>query len=653
MPKLTDFGGLYPRVEDSLLAANGATVAQNCDLAYNELRSTKGGYLVNTMTNAPQSIYTDDGITFYSWPTDVNAVRCPMVADQFHRLYYTGDGGFKLADRTATRATGGVPSSSYLVGVPRPTVAPTLVVQQPQAINSSTDTIVFAFHYEYDGVKYQEQSITPTAINNTEYQFTPPAMTSSTPIYAFPVLRMTANLKADGSQVFDIYSSNSTLTSSGELYSLDIALDSDDVSYTATLTVGIKEADKETRAYVFVYRNIYNEQGPPSDPTEVITSPIIPVTVTAVVDAETGYAPIAYVDVFRTGTGTTIASYFYAGSISVLSGAGTYTFLDNTDASLLDEELSSTYYFPPPQTLVGLTALPNGILMAWKDNEVWFSEAFKPWAWNPENVQTLTHAVVGAIAVGTGAIITTTATPYMVYGVSPDSMTLSKINVDQAGVSKWSIAVVDGRVVFASNDGLVIVSGSSASLSQSEVFFTREVWRARCNGAMSSMRFAVWDGRLVVYSATNGFVPFMIRFDEADGKMTDLPTFQAACSFVSQVADQLYYCLGTGVYQFNGGAPLTATWVSRENVVAAPANYGFAQAVVVGTWLIQFFAFIKTSPADPGGFQVVCQQQVTDGITDFRLPAGFKSTRWKIGLQGNGRFRELRFSNTARELARG
>lgn len=41
-------------------------------------------------------------------------------------------------------------------------------------------------------------------------------------------------------------------------------------------------------------------------------------------------------------------------------------------------------------------------------------------------------------------------------------MTVSKINVDQAGSSKWAIAVVDGVVMYASNDGLVALTGASA-----------------------------------------------------------------------------------------------------------------------------------------------------------------------------------------------
>jgi hypothetical protein len=287
--------------------------------------------------------------------------------------------------------------------------------------------------------------------------------------------------------------------------------------------------------------------------------------------------------------------------------------------------------------------LPNGILCAWKDNELWFAEAFKPWAWPPSYSKALSNRVVGCIAHGSGAVVTTTQYPYLVSGVSPDSMTASRLNVTQAGVSKWSIASVDGYVVYASHDGLVSLNGASASLAQSEQFFTREVWRARYKSGLSSMRFAVWDGRLIVFSGEDKFIPFMIRMDEAAGSMTDLPAFKATCSFVSHLSDQCYYASGAWVYQFNGGNDQDAVWQSRELVESTPINFGFAQAVSTGTWTISFFAdgILKH------------EETVTTGTKGFRLPSGFMSDRWKVKVSGRGRMRELAFAKTAADLKNG
>jgi len=652
--KLNRFSGLRPRIPESLLGDSDATVAENCDFAYGELRNTKGGWAYLSLTNTPAGLYTDDGLSFFSWTADVNAVRSPLASDTFNRMYYTGDNGFKVANRLGTRINGGAPSSSYLVGVPRPTVAPVLTALPPTPVNSSNANITFRFHWEYGGIKYQEQAITPTPQGDHTYRFTPPAIAASTPATAFPVLRMTATWKSDSSQIFDLYTGNSSFNGAASgLYSLDMTKDAGDTTttYTVTLAMSVKESDKETRAYVYTYVNTYGEEGPPSPPGLVTTSPIIGVSVNAVKDAVSGYAPIKEIRIYRTPTGSTIADYFYVGTLGVLSGSGTFIFTDNVKGEMLNESLSSTEYYPPNQALTGLMQLPNGILCAWLGNELHFSEAYKPWAWPPKYVKTLPTNIVGGIVHGSGAVVTTRSHPHLVSGVSPDSMTVSKINVDQAGSSKWAIAVVDGVVMYASNDGLVALTGASASLMQGQKFFTREVWRQRYGAGLSSMRFAVWDGRLVVFSSSGAFTPFMIRFDEADGTMTDLPTFAAQCAFVSPLSDQFYYASGNTLHQFNGGTDIAATWQSAERVLPRPLNFGVAQALVEGNWSLELWAYVKNPTTGAFEYQLKHTEALAGGLKNFRLPGGYESDRYRLKLAGTGRFRELRVAQSFRELS--
>ena len=535
--KITQFSGIVPRVPESLLPEHMATIAQNCDLAYGELRHAKSPFLVSALSAAAQSIYTEDGLTFYSWASDVDAVRAPLAKDNYNRLYFTGD-GFKVASRGNMAPAGGPPPSAYLVGVPRPTVAPTIAA--PAATSGSTT---------------------------------------------------------------------------------------------------------ETCAYVFVYVNAYDEPGPPSDPTLVTTDIGSTRTLTITKDVMGAYVPLKYAYIYRTPTGSTNATYYYVGKVDLttVAAGATTTFADNVPAAKLAEPLSSLNAYPPPQDLKGLMALPNGILCAWRANEIWFSDAYRPWSWNPANVKTTTHNIVGGLAVGSGAVITTVTTPYLLSGVSPDAMTASKINASQAGVSKWAIAQVGDIAIFASHDGLVTISGASASLAEGQSLFTRDVWRQRCAAGLATMRFAVWDGRLIAYSSAGAFTPFMIQFDEASGVMTELPAFQAACSFTSQLSDQCYFVNGSNLYQFAGADAWSATWQSREAVTPAPLNLGFAQAVSTGAWTLQLYA---------DGALVHTENIAADGTNEFRLPDGYLARRFKLQITGKGRFRELRMATTAKDLAR-
>lgn len=685
--KINRFSGIVPRLPDSLLPERSASLSQNCDFAYGELRGTKDKFLLGSTSVLPMSLYTDNGLRFFAWPGDVDAVR-PLAKDTEDRVYYTTGSSFRLTLLGLMNTIGGLPigppGTSSAVGVPMPSNKPVLAAQIP-VINATTATLTFTFHYEQSGVRYQETTITPAVLSNNQYRFTPPALVSmvthsakssfpatgstgviykasdtgqlytwsgtayvsttnsATPSGAQAVLRMKAVSLTDASPIFDIYTDNSSFGSAGGIYSLSMSKDSGQNTYTATLAVGVKEEDKETRAYVYTYVNTFGEEGPPSLPTTVDTSPVVDVTVTVKKDSNGDYLPFKEIRLYRTSV--TVPDYFFVGSASVLNTAAgaDVVFNDDVRGAQLNEPLSSTDYYPPPNNLVGLMSLPNGILCGWAGNKLYFSEAYKPWAWPPKYMKPLPNNIVGGIAHGAGAVITTLGQPYAVSGVSPDAMTTMRLNVDQAGVSKWSLAVVDGAAIYASHDGLVVLSGNTASLAQSAKFFTREVWRERYAAGLSTMRFSVWDGRLIVWSSSNQFVPFMIRLDEADGSMTTLPDLLATCGFVSQLSDQFYYASGQYIYQFNGGDNVDAGWQSREVVLTTPVNFGVAQAVCTGNWTIQFLAngVVKhTEVIAPG----------TSPKT-FRLPAGFKSDRWKVNITGSGAFKELRVAQTGRELA--
>lgn len=644
--KTVSFSGLLPRLSASLLPETNATVARNCDFAYGELHATKSDFKFQDMINAATSIYTDDGIVFYSWTEDVDAVRSPLASDTFDRLYYTTPAEFRVTTRGGMRLGGGTPGSSYRVGVPRPTIAPKLTVPSAEV---PTDALVTArFHYEYSGIKYQEAAVQlVTQIVGKKWTFNFPAKAAATPTQAFVVLKLTATNASSNEEFLSVYSINSSYANTASPWILTLSANAGS-SYTADLAVNNSTANQETTAYVYTYVNTYNEEGPPSPPGAV-TGPIDLGTIVQVTrDAQvSSYAPIKEIRIYRTATGANIADYYYALSIQVLTQAGTqFTVTDNTSAGSLNEPMSSDNYYPPDQSLVGLILLPNGILCARKGNELHFSEAYKPWAWPPEYVKTYKHALVGAIVHGSAALVTTTTDSFFISGVAPSQMSESETGAEQGGLTKWAMSKVGSTLVYACNDGIVMVSGGRATMAPSERFFTRDVWRRLYRAGFSTMRFAVWDGRLVVYSANNVFAPFMLRFDEAAGSMTELPDFTAACSFTSPLSDQCYLMRGTALYEFAGGTEVTATWTSREVVMPRPLNFSAAQVVCTGTWQVLFYAMDET-----GVFQLYHTEDLT-GDSIFHLPADFMSDRWMFSVIGTGRMRELRIAQSMSELGR-
>jgi hypothetical protein len=679
--KLTHFKGLVPRLPDTLLPKANASTAYHCDFAYGELRSAAANLPEIALAANAASVYTDDGESFFSWPIDVDAARSPMANDAFNRLYYTTPTDFRVASREGMSPAGGQPATSYRVGVPKPTSAPTVSVASGgsgAAANAATnagmlpicltgrDTSGFEYHAGAGMgsviatvnitlpaagsvailVTWQSESYNPGDNFNVRMEVTADgsvALAHSESGRAGFIESRTASgyvtLDA-GDHMFQLKFGNDWIKGWWYLGNWSIMVLPVQVEGEA-----LPEADPPadvTRAYVYTMVNTYGEEGPPSPPT-MFTFPLGAVDIGIdYLPPGDDYVPIKELRIYRTPDSGNIAEYFYAGRIDVLgAAAGHLTFNDATPAAELNESLASMNYYPPDPALVGLTQLPNGILMAWKGNELHFSDAYRPWSWPPQYVLTFgDYQVVGAITVGASTLITTTGKPYMVAGVSPDSMTTSVLNIQQAGASKWALADLGGQIVYASHDGIVAFDGGLPTMAFSDAYFTRDVWRARYAAGLSTMRFAVWDGRLIVYSSANAFTPFMIGLDEARGAMTELPNLVAQCSFVSPVADQCFIVNGSSLLRVAAGPQLEATWTSPTYVLPGPCNYSVAQAVCSGNWEVSFYA------------DGVLRHQQTglSGTTTFRLPDGFLSDRWQISIRGTGTFRELRVAESAQDM---
>jgi len=606
--KIDQFGGLYPRYPSTALPPAGATAAQNIDFSFaNQLVSLNGDFNMKTLAQACQYIWSEDGLRFYSWPNDTDAVISPLgsgVAND--RLYYSSlTGGIQVTSRSLATVFGNAPTAVYSVGVPRPTVAPAVTVVLPTmptgAPASAAD--IAAEQAKANAVPYQ------------------------------PAATYYARLQAVQDQ------------SASDLASAQAARDA--------VVQANAQIYTETRAYVYTYANIYNEEGPPSDAVVATVKTISylnqtyysTVSVQVTFDGYGAYVPINSARIYHTGTGST-SDYLYA--LSATGSSGKVTVSDTLTSAQLSEALGYYDSYPPPIGLQGLMYLGNGILAAWKGTEMWFSDAYRPWSWPPSYVIVFKYAIVGALAHGSGALVTTLGKPAMVSGISPDAMSQMSLDIPMAGTSKWSILDAEGMVYYASNDGIVGINGGQLDMSLSERFFTRETWRARCNNSLNDMVFAYYDGRLVIFSKSNAFTAFMLTLDEVAGCMTDLPNLVAQASAVLVTTDQMYTINGTKLNQFCGGGPATLQWKSDDHIFSDPTIFAIAEAECIGNFTINFYQYGVL------GYSVV----LSSGQTVFRLPSqpylqypGLPiSDRWQIEIIGTGTFKRLKLAQSGRGL---
>jgi hypothetical protein len=399
----------------------------------------------------------------------------------------------------------------------------------------------------------------------------------------------------------------------------------------------------EERIYVYTYVNIFGEESAPSPPLEISVKEGYQTNVTMAGLMSTTYAPITKIRLYRSATGSNTTSMLF---VSEVENASSAVFLDTKLASQLVEPISTIGYATPETGLRGLTLLPNGILMAFKNNEIHFSEPYLPYAWNPANILTTSDTVISVCAAEGGFYVTTLSNPYFVAGITPDSMGQQKITAIQAGVSKGSICNIGSAVIYASNDGLVTARGLEASLDFSAKFFTRNDWRKLYGSRLNRMRLNAHDGHILAWF-DDGYPGFLIRYDETDLSMTKIRRGVYAAA-VHPKDDELYVCLdGMNLHAFKSylADRREFDWTSKDFIMPKPRSFGVCQVAGTGTVTVEIYAddtllTSKTITALP------------DGSSTFRVPSGGRTyKKWKIRIFGTAEITEFNLAGSYLELA--
>src|SRR5262249_32638170 len=234
------------------------------------------------------------------------------------------------------------------------------------------------------------------------------------------------------------------------------------------------------RAYVYTWVTAYGEEGPPSEPALVNgwSNGVWQIDVFTPPPEDMGVRRnITKTRIYRTISNQSgMATYYLVAEIPVTQASYIDTIDDATVA--INLQLVSLYWFEPPADLQGIAAFPNGITVGFRSNEVWFSEAYRPHACPPGYVLTTEFPVVGVGVCGQAIVVCTQGTPYLINGVNPGAMALTKINLTEPCLHRASIVSTDTTVLYVSQNGLIQISQSGQGSNISEGWITRERWQS-------------------------------------------------------------------------------------------------------------------------------------------------------------------------------
>ncbi len=149
---LETFQGLVPRKAAKKLGKFQAQIANDCNLLNGDLRAWLQNKFMWTPTKvgAINSLYRYAQAYWFHWTeSGVSVVRAPIAGDVTDRVIFTGVAtGPKITDNTIAIQGGGTnyPNNAYDLGIPAPTVAPT-VVGTPNADPSLNESRIYVETY--------------------------------------------------------------------------------------------------------------------------------------------------------------------------------------------------------------------------------------------------------------------------------------------------------------------------------------------------------------------------------------------------------------------------------------------------------------------------------------------------------------------------
>lgn len=389
---------------------------------------------------------------------------------------------------------------------------------------------------------------------------------------------------------------------------------------------------EETRVYVYTYVTAYGEEGVPSQASIGIDmKPGQTVTLTGLASAPTGAYNIATKRIYRSNTGTTGAIYQFVAEI----GVSVTTYVDNIANGDLSEENATGNFDMPDQNMIGITGMANGILAGFFDKTLCLSEPFLPHAWPLEYRLSTEHKIVGIGAFGQSLAVLTESYPYVATGVDPESMTLEKLPLQQACVSKRSIVEMGAGVIYASPDGLFSI-GANGITSITQSLMTREEWQSY---NPSSILGAQYDGRYFAFydNGTKGCMVFSFNGVEPTFCTLDL---HATAAFNDALTDTLYLVVNNDIVKFNYGTALTYTWKSKNFLMQQPQNFGAGQ-VISKSYPITFKFYADGA---------LKHTQTVGSVAPFRLPSGFLSTEFEFQVEGTGEVEQVSLASSMSEL---
>jgi len=640
--QIINFEGKYPAISPRLLSLSQAQIAENCDLRTGRLKPIKQPGDVVSVPAGTISVFPYNS-RWLTWATDVNVVRNPIANDTYQRIHYTGDGVPKV------RGIIGSTEYEYDLGVPKPTNTPTAV-----AIQKTSSSWTRNWHYYYE--VYETGEITQEG--DLEEGVLPTQIQEVIPGKSFKLDQKPARVTAAATDTFCMWfdaedeygadlgrlypsisfyggarggNANSDLYIDGAYVTGEELNQSTTPNITFDLTFDTSRASdyKVERAYVYTFKTVFGEEGPPSEASTIVAvDPTQNCTVANFDTSVAGNYNITHIRLYRTVVDENgYSNYQYITEMAL----GTTSYLDQYKDAQTGESLPSVGWDAPPDDLSGLTVMAGTFLAGFEGNTVWFSEPNYPHAWPVKYGHTMEAPVVAIGASENSLIVTTTKGVRVLTGSHPESMGESDGSVQQPCVSKRSMCHIEQTVVYACPDGLVGYQGGVGTLL-TEGYYNEEQWAALNPDTMIA---TIHDGFFFGWTDTDSII-----LDLRGGPQALTSTTEWATGlYTDESTDTMYLVQGTTLRSWKTGADyLTIRWKSKLLQYSTP-------------WSPLVLRVNAESYSEPVIFRFLANQTVVQSLTMTTdvarlIPVMRREKEWEFQIEATTDIHEALFGSS-------
>ena len=406
-----------------------------------------------------------------------------------------------------------------------------------------------------------------------------------------------------------------------------------------------------SRAYVYTWINQYGEESAPSPPSNVMDGPPdatwtvsgLPTTAPANPVGK-NYPPVTGLVLYRTVTGQDTGTQYYEVTRFAYPPGPPNPYNDSLpDTAIVGNlTLPSAGWGNPPDYLDGLTSMPGGMMVGWTGNTLHFCEPDRPHTWPSLYDQSVHYDIIAMAVWQQYLMVLTAGYPSTGSGNTPSNFILVQSQVPEPCVSRGSVVADLLAVYYASQNGLIQISGYGMS-NQTAQLVDKERWQEVYQAATIICARHRNQYLAIRYGSDSAFV-----LDYSDPRLAfeDLTTFAGAvCVWNDEYYGDTYICANKKIYRWDDPSQprVPFLWKSKRFFAPVPISLGAVQITLGPEIEIPPDPSALTPPLDSGcpdlpaginavfryfagpDFTLIMERNLTSQQEIFRLPKGFRS----------------------------